>query len=266
MDSEPPFGFKELFTHVVGNIAKAMCERNGETKQQQHTRSRAAAHLIMSLLPRDAVEAMLAGHCVMFHELMLDSLRETLRGEMDTMRQSTRNSIVAMNKCFMGNLDRLARYQNRPADGSRDQPDAKRERVPNGSPAAPSPSPAIPVPTPAGVTTEALPAERQSPETKAAYYPSREAIAACMSNPEAVAALDAGDPIGFARALGIAHPDEAYIAAATVQMAAFNQRTSKPQQGNGQTSDPERDREARPVDDDDPTANADRDSGGRRKT
>src|SRR5450755_1789227 len=100
MDSQPAFGFQELFTHIVGDMAKAVSERNGETKQQQFARSSAAVYTIMGLLPRDAIEAMLAGHCVMFHELITDSVHDTLRGELDTHRRATRSTIVAMDKAF----------------------------------------------------------------------------------------------------------------------------------------------------------------------
>ena len=109
MDTAAEFGFKELFNYVIGEMAKAVSERNGETKQQQSTRSQAVVRMIMGFLPRDVIEAMLAGRCVMFHEVTTDSVRDTLRGEMDTMRRATRSGIVAMNKSFAGNLGLLER-------------------------------------------------------------------------------------------------------------------------------------------------------------
>ncbi len=53
MDTQSAFGFKELFTHIIGDMAKAVSERQDETKQQQFARSRAAVHIIMAMLPRD---------------------------------------------------------------------------------------------------------------------------------------------------------------------------------------------------------------------
>ena len=87
MASTPGFGFNELFTHVVGEIAKAVCERSGETAQQQFARSQAAVHMILGFLPRDVIEALLAGHCVMLHETMLAGVHDTLLGEADAMRR-----------------------------------------------------------------------------------------------------------------------------------------------------------------------------------
>jgi hypothetical protein len=127
MDTQPAFGFRDLFAHVVGDIAKAICEREGETKQQQYARSEAAAHMVMGFLPRDVIETILAGRCVMFHELTVDSVRETLRGESDATRRATRGSIVAMDKAFANNLKLLEHYQKRPAMDRRDETEARLE-------------------------------------------------------------------------------------------------------------------------------------------
>jgi len=139
MNAAPEFGFKELFTHVVGDMAKAISERNGESKQQQFIRSQAAVHMIMGFLPRDVIEALLAGHCVMFHEVMTDSILTTLRGEPDATRARTRGNIVALNKVFFCNLDRLERYQSRPAEGRRDEPEAPAAVVQSAQSGEPSP-------------------------------------------------------------------------------------------------------------------------------
>ena len=120
MDTQPAFGFKELLTCLIADMAKAISERNGETRQRQFTRSQAATAMILGFRPRDAIEAMLAGHCVMFHEVIVDSVRDTLRGELDTVRRGTRSNLVALNKSFAGNLGLLERYQLRPSEGSRD--------------------------------------------------------------------------------------------------------------------------------------------------
>src|ERR1700723_398946 len=122
MASTPEFGFNELFASVIGAIAKALCERSGETAQQQFARSQAAVHMIMAFLPRDVIEALLAGHCVMLHETMLAGVHDTLLGEADAMRRSTRSALIAMNKEFNGNLGHLERYQARPVLGRREAP------------------------------------------------------------------------------------------------------------------------------------------------
>jgi hypothetical protein len=209
MNAQPDFGFKELFSHVVGDMAKAICERNGETKEQGFTRSRAAVHMIMGFLPRDVIEAMLSGHCVMFHELMADSVRDTLRGEADTTRRATRNSIIAMDKAFGNNLTRLERYRLRPSEGRRDTAEDALTDV----------QAVVPTHAPQGEAAAASESEASPAAPFAArdFIPSPEAIAACRANPEAMAALDRGDFERFARAMGIDQPSEAYLAAASAK-------------------------------------------------
>jgi hypothetical protein len=235
MDAQPAFGFKQLFTHIVGDMARAISERVGETSQQQFTRTQAAVQMIMGFMPRDVMEAMVAGHCVMFHELMTDSFRNTMRGEMDSHRRATRNNIIAQDKCFGVNLARLERYQARPSQGRRDAPDALpaeatiEAEITDLAPRPPMPEPARkqarPVQTPTAAAPETPAADQPTAEATAIFHPSPEAIAACMANPEAMAALDAGDPDAFARALGIDQPSEAYLTAAA-RAGVFEQRVS----------------------------------------
>jgi len=59
-------------------------------------------------------------------------------------------------------------------------------------------------------------------ERTAAWRPSPEAMAACRTNPAAMAALNAGDAEGFARAMGIAKPSEAFLAAAARPGTVFD--------------------------------------------
>jgi hypothetical protein len=269
MDTSAAFGFRELFNHVIGDMAKAVSERNGETKQQQSARAQAGVRMIMGFLLRDVIEAMLAGHCVMFHEVMTDSVRDTLRGELDTMRRATRATIVAMDKAFGNNLARLERYQNRPSEGQRGTLDEARGEAATVAPAARPAEPEVAVRADAARTDAApvveAPVEAasvavvQAPsgaaapvrvavqgpsiqsapvaegtdeivevplravldtlpprlrEAVAGYQPSSETIAACLANPEAMAAMEDGDPERFAIAMGIDMPSEAFLLAA----------------------------------------------------
>jgi hypothetical protein len=112
VDTQPTFGLAELLTHVVGGIANAVSERPGESRQQQLNRSQAAVHTIMEFRPGGAIETMLAGHCVMFHEMIVDSVHATMHGEEAPTRRATRANIVAMDKAFGNNLTRLERHRH----------------------------------------------------------------------------------------------------------------------------------------------------------
>lgn len=194
---EPPhFAFKELFTHMIGEIAKAICDRPNETPQQRLTRIQAASHMVLELRPRDVIECILAGQMVMFHELITDSVHETLRGQVDTLRRATRSTIVSLNKAFLQTLVQFEHYQARRADGMREATEA-----------SPTSDPAVAQEPQSEIDPVEL-------AMSGRYNPSREQIAACQANPEAMAALEAGDAAGFARALGVEYPSEAYLTAA----------------------------------------------------
>lgn len=224
MDHQPEFGFQQLFSHVVGDMAKAVSIRNGESQQQKLDRTQAAVYMVMGFLPRDAIEAMFAGHCVMFHELLVDTFRLALMGEMESLRRATRTSLVSMDKAFRENLTSLERYRMRPSDGRRDA--AAATDIPLVDPvkrtAELSPKPA----EPRGDRMPAAPPEMAPVQAAASVpesgLPSAEAIAACQANPDAMAALEAGDPIRFARALGIEEPNEEFLAAAYAPGSPFD--------------------------------------------
>jgi hypothetical protein len=234
METQPEFGFKELVTHLIGDMAKAVSERPGESQQQQTTRLQAATYTVVGLHPRDVIEAMLAGHCMLFHELLVDSMRNTMRGEADTVRRATRSSLVTMNQAFDNCLSRLEYYQTRPSEGSRDATTTAAGETEARAPAGVTRKQDAPARTSVAEkqTTRTRP-EESSPQigTRAAvaFSPSQEAIDACIANPEAMAALEACDPERFARAMGIDQPSTSYIAAASVQMAAQYGKAS----GNG---------------------------------
>jgi hypothetical protein len=112
MPPQQEFAGQDLLRHIIGDVSLAISERDGETGQQQQERHQATVRAVLAFRPRDAVEAMLASRCVMFHELSLDSARRTLKGEEDTTHRSTRGNLVALDRAFGANLTRLLRYRD----------------------------------------------------------------------------------------------------------------------------------------------------------
>jgi hypothetical protein len=233
---QPPshFGFQELYNHVVGDIAKSLSTRNGESPGVRSQRVQAAVHMVMGFLPRDVIEALLAGHCVMFHELMVDSVRHTLAGEVDTMRRGSRAGIVAMDRCFASNLRMLEHYQRRPAEWERDAPaaaDTAAAAMAMEEPPDLAASPAVGVEASAQSTAETAPisppagaAAASEPESVPGvpYYPSPRTVADILAAPGALEALEAGDAAAFAQAMGVECPSEEYLAAAALPGGPFD--------------------------------------------
>jgi hypothetical protein len=112
MDTKSPFGLKEVLTHIVGDIADAVSDRPGESQQRKLIRSQAAVHTIMEFRPSCAIEAILAGHCLMFHEMIVDGVHARMRGEEAPASRVTWANIIAMDKAFGDNLTRLERHQH----------------------------------------------------------------------------------------------------------------------------------------------------------
>jgi hypothetical protein len=238
MDTEPSFGFEHLVSFAVTEMATAVSVRYGESPAQQFARCQAAVHMVMGFQPRDATEVMLAGHCVMLHEVMTADIRDGLRGEAATNRRT----LIALNKAFNDDLDRLERYRQRPAEGKRDAPE-----VPpiTASAAVPAAKPEVPSvkdfqanavesadsPVPAKLNRaarrQAARAESRAVAT-ASRAASRQTVTNCRANPDAMAALAAGDPDCFARVLGIATPSAAFLAAAKTPGSPFDPQAMGP--------------------------------------
>ena len=114
MTAQPAYSLRKALSHIVGDMARALAERRDETTAVRVARTNAAVHMILGFMPRDVIETVLAGHCVMFHEMIVDGVRGMFLSETAATRRSERGGIVAMDKCFINNLDRLRRSQLQP--------------------------------------------------------------------------------------------------------------------------------------------------------
>jgi hypothetical protein len=63
METQPAYTLKDLLTEIVGGVAKAVSNRDGEPRPLHEARIRASTYMVMAFSPRDAIEAMLAGQC-----------------------------------------------------------------------------------------------------------------------------------------------------------------------------------------------------------
>src|SRR3954467_5930849 len=107
MDPHAPLSFKALFSHIIADMARALCERPNESKEQRFVRVQAATQMILGLLPRDVIEVIPGSHAVMFPDLISNRIHDTLQGQIETMRRATRANIVALNGAFHMNLEKL---------------------------------------------------------------------------------------------------------------------------------------------------------------
>jgi hypothetical protein len=107
MDTQTTLSNQDLVDFIASETAKAVSERTGETRQQQNTRGHTATQAVLSFQPNDVVEAMIASHCVMLHEMMVADVHRALCAQ----EPATRSHIVAMDRAFGNNLNHLRRRQ-----------------------------------------------------------------------------------------------------------------------------------------------------------
>ena len=246
MDTISAFGFESCCKAIAGDMARALAERSGETPQQQFVRNQAAAYMIMGFLPRDVAEALLASHCVMFHELMVVGVHDALCAQDAKARRAEVQGLLAMNKAFGGSLTHLQRYQKRVPEG-RPQAGADRDAACNAAAATvpPGPAPASTSAVPQGPAPASAPAApaaaHLSPVAKPApaagssapralsesYRPTHGAVAASGGN-SAAAALKPGSVAGLAQPTGIEQRGAVFVAAAGTPESPFPPDASGP--------------------------------------
>jgi hypothetical protein len=133
MQAPPEFGFEQLITELLRGLADAVADRPGETEAQRFARHRTAIFSTMAFLPRDAIETMLAGQCVIFDLLLRDAARDLLRNEAAATKLRIRSQLTAMGRLFLKHLDQLRQLQSRPVQQAAASPDAEPESPSNPS-------------------------------------------------------------------------------------------------------------------------------------
>lgn len=173
MDTQPTHSHQDLVAYIASETAQAVSERSGETRQHQDERTRAATQAVLAFQPGDAVEAMIASHCVMLHELIVTEVHDTLCDEHPAAQRSRQSRIVALDRAFGGNLARLRQQrtvtQPEPpaAEGDRaetDIADRIRRHLARAEPQiqdAPIPADGASQPAEAGALSDALSAMAQ---------------------------------------------------------------------------------------------------------
>jgi hypothetical protein len=107
MEAEP-LAVDDVIARIVADAAEAVSCRPGDSEQMQNDRVQTATTAIMTFQPRDAVEAMIVSRCVMFHEVLVDSLARLGRGD----KTVSRSNIIATDKAIGNNLQQLERYRS----------------------------------------------------------------------------------------------------------------------------------------------------------
>lgn len=113
MTTQPEFGFAQLITELLRGLADAAADRPAETDAQRFARHQTVIFSVMAFLPRDALETMVAGQCVMFDHLLRDATRDLLRSEAEPVKRRIRSQVTALGRSFLKHLEELRGLQAR---------------------------------------------------------------------------------------------------------------------------------------------------------
>ncbi|MGA3005515.1 MAG: hypothetical protein ABSE20_27745 [Acetobacteraceae bacterium] len=116
MHTETGFTIMNAISEITQEVIETVADRPGDSPAKRFARQQSTAWTMMSFLPRDPVEAMLAGHCVVFDNLLRDTARDALCGQPMELKRRTRSQSQAFGKLFLVHIEKFDQRQARLAD------------------------------------------------------------------------------------------------------------------------------------------------------
>ncbi len=114
MQQPPPFGHEQIFTEIIRRVLDTVTVKPPRSPERGAAAKQAAVCSVMAFNPRDPVEAMLAGQCVVYDHLLHDGAKDLLEGMTQELVIRARPGVLAAGKMFLGTLGMLVRMQRRP--------------------------------------------------------------------------------------------------------------------------------------------------------
>ena len=130
MTQAAAFTLEQMTAEVLRGIIETVGERADDTPARKSIRHATTVFSVMAFLPRDAVELMLAGQCVIFDHVLRDGARDLLRGQEEKVKSRVRPQLVSAGNAFLKHLDRATQLQKRPIEQIAALPHAEEEPVP----------------------------------------------------------------------------------------------------------------------------------------
>jgi hypothetical protein len=104
MITDQGFTLQDAMDELCNGVIEAVAERPGETAAMRSIRRQTVAHTVTSFQPRDPLEAMLAGQCVIFDQVFRDAMRASTRGQPAATTFRTRSQIHGTGRMFLAHL------------------------------------------------------------------------------------------------------------------------------------------------------------------
>jgi hypothetical protein len=113
MSTETDGSYHNAMTSICLDVINTVADQPGDSPSQRSLRRQTVADTVMSLMPHDPVETMLAGQCVIFEHLVREGARDLLRGQAELIKLRARPQICASAKMLLSNLDKFEQRQAR---------------------------------------------------------------------------------------------------------------------------------------------------------
>jgi hypothetical protein len=107
------FSQHQLITEQLRGIIDTVAEIPGLTDAQRVARRHTAARVVAAFRPDNSIETMLAGHCVIYDQMLRDGAGDLLRDPYEISRLRARPGVLASGKMFLSSLDALLKIQSR---------------------------------------------------------------------------------------------------------------------------------------------------------
>ena len=140
MTPDPDFGFKHAAAEIIRGIVDTVADLPGLTREQRLLKQQTTVFSVMSFRPRDPLELMLAGQCVIYDAMLRDGARDLLRGQPEEIKLRSRPVNLASGRMFLTTLHTLLRMRDRAADKVATQPAEEPRTAAASSPPASPPA------------------------------------------------------------------------------------------------------------------------------
>jgi hypothetical protein len=129
----PPFAAASAYGVLLDGIVAALCGHGDSTSAERDARASGIRALVAAEQPRDALEMMLLGQCLLFHEVIAAAGRDLLRGSTEALKLRAQSNLNGLNRSLRQSLDALRKARDK-TDAAAEAP--KRRAEPAKKPAA----------------------------------------------------------------------------------------------------------------------------------
>jgi hypothetical protein len=179
---------------ILQGATRAICDRPGDTAEQRESLTRQMIHCTMGFEPRDGLEYMIATTVFGHYQLILDSMRDALRGQMDSVKANTKTTMVALDRAMLSFNREMRVLRQRPLAPWAEEAQRQGEAAAAAAPQATNEAAGELSTPPDALAAAAIAAVAADPTAPVAADPAPAAPAPVAPTPERSEPLPAGTP------------------------------------------------------------------------